>query len=42
MPDQGPRPPIQLTEGPLKVNMACAPGVVETAAVPALHDLLES
>src|SRR5713101_3868864 len=42
MPDQGPRPPIQLTEGPVKVKVACAPGVVETAAVPPLHDLLAS
>src|SRR6266571_327993 len=37
-----PRAPIQVTEGPVKVNVACAPGVVETAAVPALHDLLAS
>src|SRR5258708_6660297 len=36
------RPPIQLTEVPVKVKVACAPGAVETAAVPPLHDLLAS
>ncbi len=42
MPDQGARPPIQLAERPLKVNVACASGMVETMALPALHDLLVS
>src|SRR5258705_509938 len=42
MPDQGARPPIHLTDGPVKVNVASAPGEVETAAVPPLHDLLVS
>src|SRR5258708_21399469 len=37
-----PRPPIHLTEGPLKLKLACAPAVAETAQVPPLHDLLES
>src|SRR5260370_42163177 len=34
MPDQGPRPPIQLTEGPGKAKGACAPRVVEAAGGP--------
>src|SRR5205809_3120160 len=34
------RPPIQLTEGPVKVNVARAPGAVENAAVPPLHEKL--
>src|SRR6266571_3533146 len=42
IPVRGPRPPIQLTEVPVKVKVACAPGAVETAAVPPLHDLLAS
>src|SRR6266705_317473 len=42
MPVPGLRPPIQLTEVPVKVKVACAPGAVETAAVPPLHDLLAS
>src|SRR6266481_2295622 len=42
MPVNRARPPIPLTECPLKVNVARAPGVVETPAVPPLHDLLES
>src|SRR6266699_2576620 len=36
------RPPIQVTEGPVKVNVACAPVVVENAAVPPLHEWLPS
>src|SRR5690349_13104641 len=36
------RPPIQVTEVPVKVNVACAPGVVENAAPPPLHGLLVS
>src|SRR6267378_8288332 len=36
------RPPIQLTEDPVKVKVACAPGVVENAAVPPLQVLLVS
>src|SRR5207247_1609540 len=42
MPVLSARPPIQVTEGPLKVNVACAPVVVENAAVPPLHDRLPS
>src|SRR5947208_14686273 len=42
MPVLAARPPIQLTDGPVKVIVARAPGVVENAAVPALHDLLAS
>src|SRR5713226_9647918 len=42
IPVPGVRPPIQLTEGPVKLNVACAPGVAETVAVPPLHDLLPS
>src|SRR6266702_1817258 len=37
-----PRAPIQLTEVPVKVKVACAPGAGETAAVPPLQDLLAS
>src|SRR3989442_1557274 len=33
-PVSGPRAPIQLTDVPLKVNVACAPAVAEIAAVP--------
>src|SRR5882672_5472623 len=36
------RPPIQVTEVPVKVNVACAPGVVENAAPAPLHGLLAS
>src|SRR5690349_4922744 len=42
MPVPGERPPIQVTEGPVKVKVACAPGVVESAAPPPLHGLLPS
>src|SRR6266581_493834 len=42
MPVPGLRPPIQLTEGPVNVKVAWAPGVAEAAAVPPLHDLLAS
>src|SRR5213593_1274332 len=37
IPAWGPRKPIQLTDVPVKVNVACAPAVVESAAVPPLH-----
>jgi len=37
MPVLGVRPPIQLTERPVNVNAARAPGAVETAAVPPLQ-----
>src|SRR6267154_2592774 len=37
-----PRAPIQLTAVPVKVNVACAPGVVDTRAAPALHALSEA
>src|SRR5581483_8767122 len=40
IPVSGPRAPIQLIDVPVKVNVACAPAVVETAAAPALHGLL--
>src|SRR5438445_229092 len=36
------RLPIQLTDVPVKVNVARAPGVVETVANQPLHDLLVS
>jgi hypothetical protein len=42
MPVLSARPPIQVTEGPVKVNVACAPVAVEKAAVPLLHDRLPS
>src|SRR5437867_2748869 len=42
MPVCGPRRPIQLTDVPMKVNVARAPTVVETAAVPPLHAALVS
>src|SRR5258707_206789 len=32
-----PRAPTQLTPVPVKVNVACAPGVVDIRAAPALH-----
>src|SRR5882672_308187 len=42
MPVPRARPPIQVTEVPVKVNVAWAPCVVENAALPPLHDLLAS
>src|SRR6266516_4013912 len=42
MPVLAARPPIHVTDGPVKVNVACAPVVVEYAAVPPLHDRLPS
>src|SRR5260221_13935500 len=42
IPVWGVRPPIQLTEVPVKVIVACAPGALETAAVPPLQVLLVS
>ncbi len=38
MPVSNERPPIQLTEVPLNVNVACAPAVFEIAADPPLND----
>lgn len=40
MPVCGPRKPTQLTEVPLKANVACALASVEMAAPPPLHALL--
>src|SRR5205814_2300156 len=37
IPACGPRKPIQLTDVPVKVSVALAPAVVETAAIPPLH-----
>src|SRR5258708_35096827 len=37
-----PRPPLQLTEGPLTLKPACAPAVAEAAADAPLHALLAS
>src|SRR5258706_371812 len=37
IPVWGPRAPTQLTPVPVKVNVACAPGVVDIRAAPALH-----
>src|SRR5712671_5843212 len=42
IPVSGLRPPIQLTDVPVKVNVACAPGAAETVAVPPLHDRFPS
>src|SRR2546422_8927563 len=42
MPVCGPCRPIQLTDVPVKVNVARAPAVVETAAVRPLHAVLVS
>src|SRR5215831_14988975 len=42
MPVPGERPPIQVTDGPVKVNEAWAPAAVEIAAVPPLQVLLVS
>src|SRR6266516_207980 len=42
MPVLAARPPIHVTDGPVKVNVACAPVVVENAAAPPLHDRLPS
>src|SRR5256885_15416858 len=37
IPVWGPRAPIQLIPVPVKLMVACAPGVVESVAIPALH-----
>src|SRR5439155_27169804 len=42
MPVLSARPPIQLTDGPVKVKVVCAPGVVESAALPPLQVFLVS
>ncbi len=42
MPVKVARPPIQLTDRPVKVNVARAPSVPENTAVPALHDRVPS
>ena len=42
IPVWGPRPPIQLTDVPVKVKVACACAVPENLAVPPLHGLLPS
>ena len=40
IPVWGPRAPIQVIAVPVKVNVACAPAVVDSYAIPALHNLL--
>src|SRR5258705_9415894 len=42
MPVAALRPPIQVTDGPVNVNVARAPGVADNAAVPPLQGLLLS
>src|SRR5437870_4355890 len=37
IPAWGPRKPIQLTDVPVKVKVACAPTVLDGAALPPLH-----
>ena len=42
MPQKVLRWPTHVTEVPVKVNVACAPGILENAVLPPLHGQLES